>query len=118
MQLGYRETKEDDPTLNVVLDSLIQFIQENNTSIKLPIYSGKAVICSAKGLEANSSELHNEGSGKEYAWSRGLGIEHSPIKTQITQKKLVVLATNIVESTPSSTDCGPLRALKALAWAK
>jgi hypothetical protein len=44
MEPGFRESEEDESTLSVVLDSLIPFIRDTNTSIKLPTYMGKAII--------------------------------------------------------------------------
>jgi hypothetical protein len=55
--------------------------------------------------------------GKEYAWSRGLGVETSPIKTRSSRKKST-LATVDPSGQISSTDGGALRALKALARKK
>jgi hypothetical protein len=57
------------------------------------------------------------GEGKEYAWSRGLGIEHSPIKTRSARKKSATLSS-LDSTTPSTSDGGALRAVKALAWEK
>jgi hypothetical protein len=37
--------------------------------------------------EASCSRSSDVKAGKEYAWSRGLGIEHSPIKTRSARKK-------------------------------
>jgi hypothetical protein len=42
--------------------------------------------------------------------------ELSPIKTRSSRKKLVVVMPKTIENTPSSTDSGALRAVKALAW--
>jgi hypothetical protein len=78
---GFRESEEDDSTLSVVLDSLIPFIRDTNATVKLPVYLGKVVHVSNSGEGDGTSHTHTEGAGKEFSWSRGLGIEHSPIKT-------------------------------------
>jgi hypothetical protein len=69
-----------------VLDSLIPFIRDTNSIVKLPVYLGNIVYDSSSGGGASTSRTHTEGAGKEFAWSRGLGIEHSPIKTQSSRK--------------------------------
>jgi hypothetical protein len=115
---GFRESEVDDSTLSVVLDSLIPFIQDSNASIKLPTYLGKAILDPTTETGANTSQKHTEGDGKEFSWSKGLGIEHSPVKTRSIQKKLVVLSSQSLDSVPSSTDSGALRAMKAMARAK
>jgi hypothetical protein len=55
---------------------------------------------------------------KAYAWSRGLGIEYSPIKMRITRKKQQekVISTTVVD--PSTVESGALRVVKALAREK
>jgi hypothetical protein len=55
--------------------------------------------------------------GKEFSWSRGLGIEHSPLKIRSARKKASI--ENVVEPTLQvSIDGGAHRALKALACSK
>jgi hypothetical protein len=86
--------------------------------VKLPVYLGKSVIddVATKG-EANCSWSSAIEAGKEYAWSRGLGIEHSSIKTKSARKKMT-LDSSIVSVPQTSTEGGALRALKALARSK
>jgi hypothetical protein len=85
---GCRESEDDDSSLNVVLDSLIPFIHDNNSTIQLPVYLGNTCYDDpTSGGKASTSCTRSEGTGKEYAWSRGLGIEHSPIKTQSSRKR-------------------------------
>jgi hypothetical protein len=51
-------------------------------------FLGKFVIIEDSGSgEAGCSKNTSEKLGKEYAWSRGLGIETSPIKTRSARKK-------------------------------
>jgi hypothetical protein len=57
------------------------------------------------------------GSGKEYVCSRGLGIEHSPIKTRSTRKKYATLSS-LDSVTPTTSEGGAIRAVKALAREK
>jgi hypothetical protein len=55
--------------------------------------------------------------GKEFVWSRGLGIELSPVKTRSARKKTsTVLKEDYVSHLP--TDGRALRDLKALARSK
>ena len=57
------------------------------------------------------------GSGKEYVCSCGLGIEHLPIKTRSTRKKYATLSS-LDSVTPTTSEGGALRAVKALAQTK
>jgi len=79
---GYREPEIGESSLGVVLDSLVPDYRETQSPTPLPVYQGRTVI-GKKGIggEASSSEQREKGSGKEYAWSRGLGIEFSLVKT-------------------------------------
>jgi hypothetical protein len=59
---GYREPKEDETSLNAVLDSLLPFIRDQNSTVQLPVYLGKSVLDPATcDGEANSSCPHAEG---------------------------------------------------------
>jgi hypothetical protein len=58
-----------------------------------------------------------KGLGKSFTWSRGLGIDYSPVKMRSARKKSIVSTPLIPDSRPS-TDSGALRAMKALARAK
>jgi hypothetical protein len=76
-------------------------------------------------LEATSSKVSSGREGKSFAWSRGIGVEISPIKTRSCRKKLSQpvkrlqrLLPIISETNPSTNDIGPLRAMKALARSK
>jgi hypothetical protein len=70
------------------------------------------------GGKPNASTSRVEGTGKEVAWSRGLGIEHSPIKTRSFGKKLPGVTNQTCVDDSSTMDCGALRAMKALARGK
>jgi hypothetical protein len=85
---GYRELEIGDSSLSVVLDSLVPNYRETRSPTPLPIYQGRSVI-ERKGHvgEASLVEFRGEGSGKEYTWSRGLGIEFSLVKTRSARKK-------------------------------
>jgi hypothetical protein len=78
-----------------------------NRSLKMLLEKGRLVVHGHSAIEAR----------KEYAWSQGLGIEHSPIKTRSARKKST-LDSSTVSVPQSSTEGGALRALKALARSK
>jgi hypothetical protein len=67
--------------------------------------------------EASGSKATIVEAEKEFAWSRGLGIELSPVKTQSARKKASVEKSQDPVSL-TSTEGGALRALKALARSK
>jgi hypothetical protein len=56
--------------------------------------------------------------GKDFAWSRGIGLELSPIKTRSCRKKLSQAVVKTTKIDSYSNDNGPLRAMKALAREK
>lgn len=114
---GYGELELDEPTLSDVLDSLIPFVRGNKNITKLPVYKGKSMVGSRQDSEVNSSRV-NSGEGKEFAWTRGVGIELSPLKTRSSQKKLASHIQDKIDFSSSPIDGGPLRAVKAQAWEK
>jgi len=111
---GYREPEEDSSTLSVVLDSFIPFLRESEALIPLPSFLRKKSIdpCVERGEASTSRVLVGEG-GKDFAWSRALGIELSPVKTRSDRKKT---CTKLKEDYASHfpTDGRALRDLKAL----
>jgi hypothetical protein len=82
----------DDSTLSVVLDSLIPYIRDTNNNLLLPTYLGKAIIEPSLVTGTSTPLKHPKREGKEFSWSRGIGIEHSPIKTRSLRKKLAGLS--------------------------
>jgi len=58
------------------------------------------------------------GKGKELAWSPGLGLEVSPIKTHSARKKLGSTPVMGTQHPVSSLDLGVLRGIKSIARAK
>jgi hypothetical protein len=68
--------------------------------------------------DLGSLEKTGEGSGKDFTWSKGLGFEISPIKTQSARKKAVSLASTSDLHLSNFTDNGALRGMKSLARAK
>jgi hypothetical protein len=116
--LGYREPNNDETSVTTFLDSLLPFIHDQNSTVQLHVYLGKYVINpSTDDGEASSSHYLVEGAGKEFAWSRVLGIEHSLVKTRSAWKKSATFSS--LENNPRiATDGGALRALKALSREK
>jgi hypothetical protein len=87
---GYHEPDEEETTMSDVLDSYLPFIHDKDSSIKLPIYLGKSSITSPQEDGGASTSLsHTVRAGKDFAWSRGLGLEISPIKTRSTEEKCI-----------------------------
>jgi len=86
---GCWESEENESSLSIVLDSLLPFIHDHKSIVPLLVYLGNFVFDdSIGGGKPNTSASRVEGIGKEFAWSRSFGIEHSPIKTCSSQKKL------------------------------
>jgi hypothetical protein len=115
---GYKEPKDEETSLSVVLDSLIPFIRDNDANVQLPIYLGKSVIDPVAGKgEASCLRSILVEARKEFAWSKGLGIEHSSVKTKSAQKKSS-LESSLDTVSHTYTKGGALRAMKTLARSK
>jgi hypothetical protein len=115
---GYKESDEGDSMLFVVLDSLIPFICDKESTVKLPVFQGKSSYRSeTESGEAGCSNSTDVKAGKEYAWSRGLGIELSLIKTRSARKKSTLVSTDSIFPQPT-TKGRALRVMKALARSK
>jgi hypothetical protein len=77
--------------LLTVLDSLLPFIRDQNSTVQLPVFLGKSVINPVVGDEEASCLCSIvEKGGKEFAWSRGLGLEYSPVKTRSAERNLLL----------------------------
>jgi hypothetical protein len=79
------------------------------------VYLGNSIFDdSIGGQKPNTFVSRVEGTCKEFSWSRGLGIEHSPIKTRSSQKKLAGVTKQPCDNDSFATNCGALRAPKAI----
>jgi len=119
IQPGCREPEEGESSLSDILGSLIPYLKYSDPPILLPSYFGKALIILVNlSREVNVTPLAEDTNLKDYSWSRGRGIEYSPIKTRSLRKNLQSdLCLPLVEETTTS-DRGALRAVKALARSK
>ena len=115
---GFREPEEETPDLSLELDSLVPNGREIKETTILPTYLGKRSLEPMGSLEATSSKNKPGGEGKSYAWSRGIALEISPIKTRSCWKNLSQSTEQTTEISTSSTYIGSLRAMKAPARAK
>jgi hypothetical protein len=106
---GYQESQEGDSSLSTVLDSLIPYLRDNSDPTPLPTYLGNRVVNPSSIIgdlgEASNSETEPV---KTYAWSRGLGIEYSPIKTRSTRKKMQATVNSPSVVDPSLLKVGRL----------
>jgi len=85
--------------------------------VPIPTYLGKShIICDSRDLPSSS---HRENFfnpiGKDFSWSRGLGIETSPIKTRSAQRKTRSSVTHPTVTSTDTSDLGVLRGIKSLA---
>jgi hypothetical protein len=118
LEISLREPEDEESTLYAVLDSLVPYIYGNATTVQLPIFLGKSVTNHVVGKEEDSSSRSNFGEvDKEFAWSRGIGIEISSIKTRSARKKDNVETSQILVSHLFTED-GALRVVKALTRSK
>ena len=111
--------EEIDSSLNEVLESLIPYLHDPSYTVPLLVYLGNSVYKKlSRGGEASTSCQYGEGNVKEFQWSRGLGIEYSPIKTRSARKKCSTSSSQQLVSVSPSIDSGELRAVKYLSPTK
>jgi hypothetical protein len=85
--------------------------------VPIPTYLGKShIICDSRDLPSSS---HCDNSfdpvGKDFSWSRGLGLETSPIKTCSARRKTRSSVTHPTVTSTDTSDLGALRGIKSLA---
>jgi hypothetical protein len=116
--LGYRESEPSECSLGETLESFMLLHREVDIPRSLPIFQGRNVY--NYGGPGHSGKLHKPGGdlGSDFSWSKGLGFETSPIKTQSARKKASGSLPATVSLPTSVTDIGALRGMKALARAK
>jgi hypothetical protein len=66
----------------------------------------------------SSSTLSSDKDTKSLAWSRGIGVELSPLQTHSSRKKKEIESTHLATTDLPLQDGKALRALKALAITK
>lgn len=114
---GLSQPIESDESLLEVLNSSPppQFLPE--PASQLPIYRGKDIYQSSSGASTSSS-IPQDIDKKSVTWSRGLGVELSPLQTRSSRKKKVDKSAQPSDPTVPAPDGKALRALKALARTK
>jgi hypothetical protein len=88
ISLGYGEPTISDHSLDRMISALVPSINGKLKLHPIPTYPGKDLVTSSssKGVHFDPSGVGID-PGKEPAWSRGLGLELSPIKTRSARKK-------------------------------
>ena len=105
--------------MGAILDTLVPTYRETLSPTPIPTYQGRSVVRRVGSVgDTGTFERSGEGSGKEFTWSRGLGMDISPIKTRSARKKEVSDYTTPVTLTTNNTDNGALRSMKSLAREK
>lgn len=67
VETGYRDTEEDEHSLNTVLESMILFIKDNDKAIKIPTFVGRKCIDLAESSEVDRSKNKMGRQGREFA---------------------------------------------------
>jgi hypothetical protein len=76
------------PSLDAVIDALIPTLRDSDNPIPIPFYRGRDLQQTLPPIVPKcSSSGKGDPKGKSLAWSRGLGMELSPIKTRSGHKK-------------------------------
>jgi hypothetical protein len=115
---GFVEPTISNHSLDKMISSLVPSINGNFGSLPIPTYLGKDLVTSSSS-KGGSSVTSGVGTdpGKDPTWSRGLGLELSPIKTRSARKKAgSVGSSSAIQSVV--LDQGALRGMKSLAQAK
>jgi hypothetical protein len=114
---GYREAEEDEAYLSDLLNSSSSrpFIPGNSS--QLPIFRGKELIDPSSKTDTSNTLLTDK-DRKDFAWSRGLGTELSPLQTRSSRKKKEISSIQPKVTVIPPMDGKALRALKALARSK
>jgi hypothetical protein len=106
-------------SLGVVLESLVPDYREITSPLPIPTYQGNSIYKGLMGMILRQAIFRKvDFSGKEYSWSRGLGLEVSPIKMRSARKKNLLNTTLPVTQTNSLSENGALRGMKSLAREK
>jgi hypothetical protein len=110
--------------VGVVLDYLLPSLKELPEPLALLNFLGNTVVSNAftegpQNIYVSLTRVGPRASvGKGFAWSRGLGCEISPIKTQSARKRDEFVSLDSDSVSTSVTDFGALRGIKALACKK
>jgi len=108
-----------DHSLDSVINSLVPSFREASSPIPILTFLRKEFIIRAKDTRAlGDSSSIGEGSGKNLAWSQGLGIEVSPIKTRSACKKTGKNISFFAQQLTTNLEQGALRGMKSLPRAK
>jgi hypothetical protein len=103
------------PGLDVVFDTLVPSYRGLIDPILLSTYLGQQVH--QQPVMESKLDPINKSQGNAMAWSRGIGVELSPLKTRSPRKKSG--QSSVPVTNPATTyDSGLLRGMKALAKAK
>ena len=109
-----------DNSIGEVLETLVPSYREALSPIQLPTFLGRTVYHRpvSEGGSRQSGPT-GETSGKEYTWSKGLGLEISPIKTRSARKRKEELVHLFAKShLPIICENKALRGMKDLAREK
>jgi len=80
---GFGELEVGEDSLRAVLNSLVTSFKDSGSPIHLLTYIGRSVVAREGPSGCPNFDIQSgEGSGKDFTWSKGLGIELSPLKTR------------------------------------
>jgi hypothetical protein len=85
--------------------------------VPIPTYLGKSpIINDSRDLPSTSHcDFSSDSARKDFSWSRGLGLETSPIKTRSARRKSCTSVTLPTVTSTDTSDLGALRGIKSLA---
>jgi len=114
---GYSQPDEDEDILLAALSSSTssQFLPDSAT--QLQIFRGKELIAPSIDVGTSSTQLTLK-DAKNFAWSRGIGVELSPLQTRSSRKKKEASSTLQTAPIIPALDGKALRTMKAMACSK
>jgi len=113
---GYGEPKASEHSLDRLLIDLVPSYREVNSPVPIPTFLRKVEVVSREPNTMIPDPIVAEvSSSKNLAWSRGLGLMLSLVKTRSAHKKSGTNPTLSTQLLHSSIDQGVLRGIKALA---
>jgi len=85
---GFREPEPKENSRGDLLEYLVPTFKEIHQPVPIPTFQGRIVVVSDSTRHyVGQPQWSREVSLKDYAWTRGLGLELSPIKTRSAIKK-------------------------------
>jgi hypothetical protein len=103
---SYGELDLSDHSLDKMLTDLVPTFREVNSLVTIPIFLRRTEVAAGEPGNMEPDPLVSEASnGNSLAWSQGLGLEISPVKTRSAHKKVGSTHSNLLALEVTSRLC-------------